>query len=583
MPWVPGCPYRRTKRWGPRRSWLSALVGVLASVFLAGAARALPEGRAWTEIDTTTIPGHTRLYPDRLEVDSLGSPMLVAEGAGGIGYDKHVLAWQDTSWVLRGSLGQSVAYAHPVTTMGPGLPLIWQTFDELYLPGLNYVSSYLVMADFDGTAFVHIDTVSIVSAMNFGYAGTVSQRRRWAIKHDYTNGVRLWYSDTLHVWHGMTLPGLGNYGVAVSALDDTTALVAWSTWYPGTLHWGRVQGAAWEDGGDVPGPVPLGSALFTRFRRSSDGTQWLGWSTDDHYVQVASYHDGSWTPAESLHCDMPYAGQFVSRAIGVSRDGWPRPTVAWIEHNVDAGFVGTMCVCVPSDSGYPEGEHVPGTDGAERLDVVRDRNGDVWLVWDDGAYGMYWRHSRVTATASAPRFDGSVERPVARWTLSEPAPGSYWTVWRAAGADEYEEVARLRAGPDLEVTWEDTATPLGEVLRYRLRRECVDRRYEAWGDEGAWWPRGPTLGLALRGAQPSAGEVDLVVAGAVAGALDLRAYDLQGRAVAQQRVWAGGSGEDRVRLALAGPGRMLPVSVYFVRVTDASGRQSKAVKAVVLR
>ena len=424
--------------------WVIASALALGCACASTPAVALPLGRAWAPMDTTKkVPGHTRLYPDRLDLDSLNRMVLIAEGAGGVGYDKHFLRWQDSTWVLLASLGQSLAYCPAVISTGPGFPLIWQTADEIYDPRLPYLGTYLVMSAIvdDRFATVH-DTIAVIDNHTFGYSAAASPRRRWAIKHDYTNGVRLWYSDTVRVWHKTEVPGVGSYGVVVAPMNDTTALCVWAgSSEPPT--WGLLEGSAWRSGGLVPGASPNLPLGYLRLRRSPDGTLWLGWSTDWAFTQLTRYVDGAWVPAESLTCKKRYAGQYASRDLAVSRDGWPQPVVAWIEHDVDAGFTGTLCVCVPTDSGYPVAEELPGTDDAWRLDALRDLNGDVWVVWQTEFDGLFWTHSHVTAVASAPRFDESKQRPALRWTLSGSAPGSFWSVLRAVGSSGFEPVARL--------------------------------------------------------------------------------------------------------------------------------------------
>src|SRR5262245_4716038 len=73
--------------------WPIVLAAVAAVCYLPRPAGALQVGRTWTPMDTTKVPGHTRLYPDRLDVDSEGRPLVFATGAGGIGYNDHVLRW----------------------------------------------------------------------------------------------------------------------------------------------------------------------------------------------------------------------------------------------------------------------------------------------------------------------------------------------------------------------------------------------------------------------------------------------------------------------------------------------------------
>ena len=96
-----------------------------------------------------------------------------------------------------------------------------------------------------------------------------------------------------------------------------------------------------------------------------------------------------------------------------------------------------------------------------------------------------------------------------------------------------------------------------------------------------WFPRGPSLALALRSANPVADAVELEVTGASAGPLDLRLYDLQGREVRRQRATAAGTGRDAVRFAL--PAERLAPGIYVLRVRAADGRLSPGRKVSVVR
>jgi hypothetical protein len=216
--------------------------------------------------------------------------------------------------------------------------------------------------------------------------------------------------------------------------------------------------------------------------------------------------------------------------------------------------------------------------------VTRDRNGDAWVAWSPRwAYGTLFTHTYVAATTSAPRFDGSADQPIVGWTLSEPAPESWWAVLRAEGSREFEPVARVRAGDELELRWTDLSAPSGTVLRYRIRRESVDTRYRWHSEEGVWFPRGAALSLGVRGTHPSGAQIELAVTGAEAGELVVRLYDLQGRLVHRRHFQAGGSGQDSIRLDLDAGSTRARSGVYFVKVTDGSGRESASLKLVVLR
>jgi len=184
------------------------------------------------------------------------------------------------------------------------------------------------------------------------------------------------------------------------------------------------------------------------------------------------------------------------------------------------------------------------------------------------------------------------------WSLSEPVPGSWWTVQRLggharaapggparveSGADgSFEDVARVRAGEDSYLSWVDDSPP-GGLLRYRIRRDCVDKHYE-WLSDEATWPPQVRKPRAVRLAARDAGVGnELELEGAAPGALDVRVYDVQGRLVHRQSEMAT-EGETKVfRLGLGVQGATLRSGIYFIRVRDALGQESNAVKTVLLR
>lgn len=221
--------------------------------------------------------------------------------------------------------------------------------------------------------------------------------------------------------------------------------------------------------------------------------------------------------------------------------------------------------------------------------MTRDRNGDAWLIWDLLRVGITrFTHTYVSATTSPPTITGTRRHRVLNWTLSEPAPETWWAVLRARGRGEFEQVTRVRAGPTLDMSWTDDSPPAGQ-LRYKIRRESVDTRY-LWESEEARWPAGqekPRLRLALPG--PIRPQVDVAPAvtleleGAASGPLEVTLYDLQGRLVLRQQPESGGTGPDTIRLDFSLAERPLTPGVYFIRVQDAAGRSSDALKIAVLK
>jgi hypothetical protein len=239
-------------------------------------------------------------------------------------------------------------------------------------------------------------------------------------------------------------------------------------------------------------------------------------------------------------------------------------------------------VAFPTDSGWAPPEEIPGSEGIFTTPTIaRDRNGDAWVAWSRlRQSGLWHTHTYVTARTSVPSFEGSADVPRLTWTLSEPAPRSWWSVLRAVGAGDFEVVKRINSGDSMIVTWTDVMAPTSVLLRYKIRRETFDARFAWSSDEATWWPRRQELGLTIRG-NPSTGSSELSVVGASSGDLDIRLYDLQGRLALRMGHRAGGSGLDRVpvdfRRGVVGGG------VYFVRVIDSSGRTSEAQKLALLK
>ncbi len=553
-------------------------------------------------MDTTKVPGHTRVYPSRLDLDPGGLPLVFASGVGGIGYDEHVLRWNDSAWLVVQQLGYLTSPLHTVVSTENVTSLVWQTYDRIALPGVPYLACYLVSAEFVDDRYSKLDTISTVFSGNFVYSAATSARRRWAVKSDGPYRMRAWYSDTAKVWHGVFLPGGGGYGAAVAAIDDTSALVTWLD-FGAPIRWGILRGSVWEDGGIVPGNVfPL--AQFPHFRRSPSGTLWMAWSTDREFIQYTTYRNGAWALPESLSAPKPTAGRWVSKELRPSRDRWELPVITWVEHNASRGYLGTVCVSVPTETGHPPGENLAGTDDAIFAESVRDSLGDVWLVWRSSNNGMFWTHSYVRATATKPRLTHHGRRRTLSWTLSEPAPGSWWTVLRSRGDGPFEEAAQVQAGEGLDVSWADDSRLRGgrgaalvaddetdhgrsrAHVRYKVRRDCLDTRYQWESEEVSWPPRvahdpprhQPRLKPPLR---PWRGDAMLEVADAAPGAVQVALYDLQGREVMSERVER--SAEGGIRFPLDRAREPLRAGVYFARVRDASGAWSGAVRAVVLR
>src|SRR5262249_54216413 len=135
-------------------------------------------------------------------------------------------------------------------------------------------------------------------------------------------------------------------------------------------------------------------------------------------------------------------------------------------------------IAVPTDSTYGRFERIPESAEGFPTAVARDGNGDAWLAWWKYYDGLFWVHTYTKATCSAPEVRDSSGKPELRWVLSEPAPGSMWTVLRSLSGAPESAVARVEAGKGLELAWRDSDLPADAHASYRIRRECLDVRYQ---------------------------------------------------------------------------------------------------------
>lgn len=545
-------------------------------------ALALPPGRSWSAIvDTLKIPGHTYgVAPKRLETDLQGRPLSFVEALGGIGRDMYVLRWQDSTWVSLDHLGYGTKGVRPVPSPDGTYHLVWGGLEEIMTDRLV---TYLVMSALVADTLTRPDTVTTFHSLSLRYAAAASPLRRWAAVDD--NGdLRLLYSDALGIWHEAPVGEHGDRGMAVATLDDTTALVAWKDLDLGPGA-GTLRGSTWTLAGPPPMTGPLDGALLFRMRPS--GGYWLSWATQEDFVGVTSYRDGAWSEADSIRCAyLRPGGHYAQSLVHMSRDEGEYPAVSWMAVSALNGLT-SVCVCVPDETGFTVAENLPGSEEGLSPVIARDRNHDVWVVWQ-APDGMAWTHTYTRATASAPTVTGTGSKRFINWTLSEPAPGSWWAVLRARGEDPYEELARVKAGAVTGMTWTDLSPPAG-TLRYRIRRECLDRKYEWLSDEVGWpvdvpaLPPGGSLRLVLASPNPSSEAIRLELVDASAGPLDVRVYDLRGRLVLHQTSVATGTGQDSILVNLATAAGGPTPGLYFLRVVDASGQVSPAAKLVLLR
>lgn len=571
-----------------RTAWFVAAAVTLLTA--CGDALALPSGRSWTPASTLTLPGITYLAAPRIDIDSIGRPTILGleQVPRRDEIDVDFFLWSGTDWSLKWKLGEGSLAAWPVMSPPGTNYLVWGGAEE-------WSTRILSLARIHAGGAAERETITLTAGARTEYSAAVGPRRRWAAVSDLVPNLslRVFYSDTFQVWREVQAFGLGDYGVAATAVDDTTALFAWASLYEG-VKWGTLRGTRWEFGGVLPrGTIPN----RPRFRVRPSGGHWMAWGTSRPEIYLSTYRGGVWSETQALECayrEGPYSQHF-SGDPDLSRDDAEYPVIVW-----DAQFYGgsRICVCVPTDSGYGVGESLEGVPGGVLPSVARDRNGDVWVAWWEEFGPLRWLHSYTSTVTSVPRVVGAGRHRALAWMLSEPAPGSWWTVQRAGGhaqhqpnapprADNgadgtFEDVARVRAGDAVGMSWEDDSPPAGH-LRYRVRRDCVDTRYEWLSDEASWPPQGRKprpIRLAALGVGVGS---EFELNDAAPGALDVQIYDVQGRLVDRQSEVAA-AGEQKVfRLDLSTHRAGLRSGIYFVRVRDAIGQESNAVKTVLLK
>lgn len=551
---------------------------VLAAIALVTDGHAIPAGRSWSPIDTLNANGHDYMFTCRFEPTTRETLRFVALGITGGAQFLTGFEWGDSAWRVRWVHRDSAFVTYESEDASGREWLVWRSFQDQ--PGGGSARDFMLASTVSGDSLATPDTVAVVNQAAVSYHATASDSCEWVVVSDEQNFVQT-RSFTRRrpkgPWVERSIPIRGVSGYATAALDDTTALVVGGA---DSLRWGRLTPTRWLHGGAI-----YTSAFPSPLRADGQGGWWLGW-TEDWWPAVMTrwLPGGGWAPLETLAVNYPPSLYQIAKNNDLSRDPFPRPAMVWSSSN-DRG-VEYLYLAWPTDSGWATAEQVPGSASGIAPKVARDENGDVWLMWLDYSgfdLGLRWTHSYTHAVADTPRAGEDRGRPRLRWNLSEPAPGSYWTVWRAAGSGEFERAARLAAGAGEAMEFTDSTAPPGAALRYRLRRECKDVRYRWTSAEAEWLPRTARLGLALRSPNPVGGALAAEVLGASAGALELQLFDLQGRRVAHSRTTAGGGGRDAVSFDAGSGSRPLRSGVYILRARSADGRTSDGVKIVLLR
>lgn len=427
------------------------------------------------------------------------------------------------------------------------------------------------------------DTLTASSDGSLRYAGAASDSMLWVL-HDDAGDLRLFSKLRPEgTWSEMQFPGDGSAGVTIAALDDTTALAVWAG--NGAMESAVVRG-------DSVSLIPLSEfnkgvgPKSPKLRSHPQGGYWLAWDHGQPYVKLARFLDGAWSVPESLHCAYLDSDQYIGEAPDVSQDDELHPVVAWSAYSTRTGR-NVICVTCPTDSGYPVAEELPQINGGFLASPARDENGDIWLAWWKYYDGAFWIHSYTNVTIIDAIVSGSPFLRNVSWTLSGPAPQSWWSILRADEGDTtFALVGRVQAGSTTAVTWSDSSTT-DRTYQYRIRRDCKDLNYQLLSEPIVSRPEGLSwLPLDLRSevGNPVRGVARVRVEGAAPGEVEVQVFDVRGRRVGSASGRAGASGvvlldPDWLEGAPNGKPRS---GLYFALARDARGRTSRTLKLVVL-
>ncbi|MEQ1831549.1 MAG: T9SS type A sorting domain-containing protein [Candidatus Eisenbacteria bacterium] len=464
--------------------------------------------------------------------------------------------------------------------------LVWRDYTNPTVPHRDW----LITADASDSGVTAPDSIATVDQLSEVQAGAQHGVRRWVATTDASEGpgpadyfTVLYTRGSEPRWSRLPVPELNEPRAdsfcQLLATSDTTALAVYTT--VRNLAWGIVNDTGW-----VHPPEHLAGGFpddAVHLRRNPDGSVFLRYGTHDSITFMRRFDGTHWSAEDTLRWLFPPETrpfEYLTYVGPMTLDDRPLPALLGAAYS-DRNAILHTYVNIPTDQGYGRFEMVPGTEELFPIAIARDDDGDVWIAWWTFFDGMFWSHTYTSVNCSTPTLGDSGGRPQLRWTLSEPAPGSYWSVLRALNGGGEQVVARVAGGVATEMSWSDTSLPSGARATYRIRRECVDVRYRLLSESSAEWvPRSQALAVSMLSPNPLKAEVRLQVEGAGSGWLSLTAYDLQGRVVLRDRVRASGTGRDAASLPIPSS---LRGGLYLLRVTAEGGGSSTAKKLVVLR
>src|SRR5262249_32364891 len=138
-----------------------------------------------------------------------------------------------------------------------------------------------------------------------------------------------------------------------------------------------------------------------------------------------------------------------------------------------------------------------------------------------------------------------------QWTISNSAPSSWWGVLRENRTGSYDEIARIKAGPEIQMAWADPDARPG-TLRYKIRRECADKRYEWTSDRSSLLvgalPRERSLSLLGLTPTPTGARLEIAFTLADGSPATLEVFSVNGRRVVGRDVSSMGAGDHVIDL-----------------------------------
>jgi len=560
---------------------------LLAAFELLGApghrAAAMPAGRGCSPAVEVAFAGTSDyLGSARLDADSVGAPWFVMSVKWDLAIFRewNTFDWTGSGWRPRGR--STFATGGPTVHVLSSQPT--RRVVALGADGKQTLVPWLLMFSVAPDFVGQPDSVFSTTHQSTEWGGAESRSRRWAVRSDnvidhLVNHIHTLYSDTAGIWHEVERLGVNEDHCTIAPLGDTTAMVVYAG--QSGLQYAILDGSRWRESGNLD-PRPF-NAAHPRFRIRPSGGLWLFWESFD-WMHMSCYRSGVWERGDSTQFLPNPTDHYQPAWFWVDHDTTERPVIVWNNLGYAFTYRDAAVIAFPNDHGWDPPEEIPDGERVAFVEpsVARDVNDDVWVTWWRGDSGITrWSHTYCTATCAAPAVTAQGDDIRVSWALSTPVRGSRWTVERALGDGTFDSLATVRAGADSVLAWDDATAAPGQTWRYRIRRESVDTAYLWWSEPTSHWRPDTRLALSLAAPAVTGAQLAFRVSGG-AGTLTARLYDLQGRLALEHSFVATGTGDDSVTLDLGRPGAGHP-GVYFLRVTDGTGRTSRTARLGFLR